>query len=134
MHDVTLELFRQPPDWKQRWRPPAEVAGLRGMHLVPSRVSAAEDIETAPDLCEMFTMSRLGEPGVAAGAGLDGAPDGWHAPNIWPDRPAALRPTWLAYYAAMEAHGERADGAVRPRPRAPRATTSPGTSTSTSRT
>ena len=61
------------------------------MHLGPSRVSAAEDVATAPDLCEMFTMSRLGEPGVAAGAGLDGAPDGWHAPNIWPDRPADLR-------------------------------------------
>ena len=28
MHDVTLELFRQPADWKQRWRPPADVAGL----------------------------------------------------------------------------------------------------------
>lgn len=102
MHDVTLALFRQPAAWKQRWRPPPDVAGLRGMHLVPSRVSAAEDVATAPDLCEMFTMSRLGEPGVAAGAGLDGAPDGWHAPNIWPDRPADLRATWLAYYAAME--------------------------------
>ena len=107
MHDVTLELFQQPAAWKRQWMPPPGIEGLRGMHLVPSKVSAAEDIATAPDLCEMFTMSRLGEPGVAAGAGLDGAPPGWHAPNIWPDRPADLRPTWLSYYAAMETLASR---------------------------
>jgi hypothetical protein len=61
MHDVTLELFRQPAAWKQRWRPPADVAGLRGMHLVPSRVSAAEDIAT----CE-----RVGQRVALDGEGL----------------------------------------------------------------
>jgi isopenicillin N synthase-like dioxygenase len=103
MHDVTLELFAQPAEWKQQWQPPPDAAGLRGMHLVPSYVSAGEDIATAPDLCEMFTMCRLGEPEVAARADLDGAPAGWSALNIWPDRPAGLRATWLEYYAAMEA-------------------------------
>jgi len=102
MHDVTLELFAQPDEWKDRWRPPPEANGLRGMHRTPSHVSAADDVVTAADLCETFTMSRLGQPGVAAGAGLDGAPEGWSAPNIWPDRPADLQAVWLEYYDAME--------------------------------
>src|SRR5215218_1271802 len=102
MHGVTLALFEQPSEWKQQWQPAPEAAGLRGMHLVASYVSAPEDVRTAPDLCEMFTVCRLGEPGVAAGAGLDGAPAGWSSPNIWPDRPADLREVWLRYYAAME--------------------------------
>lgn len=102
MHDVTLALFLQPAEWKQQWQPPADAAGLRGMHLVPSYVSAGEDIPTAPDLCELFTMCRLGEPEAARRAEQAGVPPAWRTPNIWPDRPAGLRETWLAYYAAME--------------------------------
>lgn len=102
MQEVTLALFAQPAEWKQQWQPPAGVEGLRGMHLVASNVSAAEDVATAPDLCEMFTMSRLGEPGIADGARLEGAPAGWRSPNIWPDRPHGLREVWLDWYAAME--------------------------------
>ena len=82
--------------------PDAASPTLRGFYRLPSRVSAAEDVETAPDLCEMFTMSRLGEPGVAVSAGLGDAVGVWGAPNVWPDEPPELRAVWLAYYAAME--------------------------------
>ncbi|MCU1501494.1 MAG: Flavanone 3-dioxygenase [Ilumatobacteraceae bacterium] len=101
MHRVTVALFEQPDEWKDRWIPPEEAAGLRGIYRRPSYVSALE-VATAADLCELFTMSRLGEPGVAATSHLDGAPAGWSAPNIWPDRPADLRAVWLAYYRAMD--------------------------------
>ena len=101
MHRVTVALFEQPDEWKDRWIPPEEAAGLRGMYRRPSYVSALE-VTTAADLCELFTMSRLGEPGVAATSHLDGAPAGWWAPNIWPDRPTDLRAVWLAYYRAMD--------------------------------
>ena len=102
MHDVTCALFSQPDEWKDQWRPAPAANGLRGMHRTPSNVSAAEDVVTAADLCETFTISRLGQPGVAAVAGLNGAPDGWWTPNIWPDRPADLQAVWLEYYDAME--------------------------------
>ena len=101
MHRVTLALFEQPDEWKDRWIPPEEAAGLRGMYRRPSYVSALE-VDTAADLCELFTMSRLGEPGAAETSHLDGAPVGWWSPNIWPDRPAGLRDVWLRYYAAMD--------------------------------
>ena len=85
MHDVTLELFRQPAAWKQQWRPAAEVAGLRGMHLVPSRVAAAEDIATPPDLGPKVTTSRLRAPGVPApGPPRDSAASApWGAVRAW---------------------------------------------------
>ena len=102
LHAVTLELFTQPDEWKQRWDCPPDALGLRGFYRVPSYVSAGEEIATAPDVCELFTMCRLGEPGVAEGAGLGDAFDRYGIANIWPDRPEGLRETWLEYYAELE--------------------------------
>ena len=102
LHAVTLELFTQPDEWKQRWDCPPDALGLRGFYRVPSYVSAGEEIATAPDVCELFTMCRLGEPGVAEAAGLGDASDRYGIANIWPDRPEGLRETWLEYYAELE--------------------------------
>lgn len=102
LHRVTLELFSQPDDWKAQWDCDPDARGLRGFYRVPSYVSAGEAVDTAPDICELFTMCRLGEPGVAAGARLGDAVDRYGMPNIWPDRPAELREVWLEYYAVME--------------------------------
>ncbi|MGA9279119.1 isopenicillin N synthase family dioxygenase [Ilumatobacter sp.] len=103
MHAVTLELFEQPGEWKDSFVGDPRLPGLRGFVRTPSYVSAGEEVATAADLCELFTMSRLGEPGVAAGAGLGDALDVWGTRNVWPDRPRGLRDTWLEYYSAMEA-------------------------------
>jgi isopenicillin N synthase-like dioxygenase len=102
LHAVTIELFTQPAEWKEQWDCSTDAMGLRGFYRVPSYVSAGEDVATAPDVCELFTMCRLGEPGVAERAGLGDASDRYGSPNIWPDRPADLRATWLEYYAVME--------------------------------
>ncbi len=102
IHRTTIELFDQPDGWKARFDCPPESPALRGFVRRPSYVSAGEAVATDADLCEMFTMSRLGEPGVAARANLGADAALWGAPNIWPDRPAGLRATWLEYYAAME--------------------------------
>ena len=102
VHRATVALFDHPDDWKARWDCPADIPGLRGFIRTPSNVSAAEDVATATDLCELFTMSRLGEPGVADGARLGEAIAEWGTPNLWPDDPADLRAVWLEYYAAME--------------------------------
>jgi isopenicillin N synthase-like dioxygenase len=102
LQDVTLELFLQPDEWKERFDCEPHARGLRGFHRVPSYVSAGEDVDTAPDICELFTMCRLGEPGVAEHAGLGDALERYGMPNIWPDRPPGLREVWLEYYAVME--------------------------------
>ena len=102
IHRTTIELFDQPDEWKAQYDCPPESPALRGFFRTASNVSAAEDVTTSPDLCEMFTMSRLGEPGIGERAGLGDALALWGAPNIWPDRPADLREVWLEYYAAME--------------------------------
>lgn len=102
IHQVTLEMFAQPDAWKDEWQCDLSSPTLRGLFRTPSYVSAAEGVETAPDLCELFTMNRLGEPGVASPADLGDAYETWSAPNLWPDRPAGMRDVWMAYYAVME--------------------------------
>ncbi len=102
IHRSAIELFRQPDDWKTTFDCPPDSPALRGFVRTPSRVSAGEDVATGADLCEMFTMSRLGEPGNAERANLGADASLWGAPNVWPDRPDGLRDTWLEYYAAME--------------------------------
>ncbi|WP_200931424.1 isopenicillin N synthase family oxygenase [Frankia sp. R43] len=55
-----------------------------------------------PDICELFTMNRLGEPGVAEGAGLGEHFDVWSKPNVWPTEVETMRPAWLALYTELE--------------------------------
>jgi isopenicillin N synthase-like dioxygenase len=102
MHAVTLEMFAQPDEWKDQWLCDASSPTLRGLFRTGGYVAASEGIDTAPDLCELFTINRLGEPGIASADDLGDAYDVWAAPNLWPDRPEGLRETWLAYYAALE--------------------------------
>lgn len=103
MHEATLTMFEQGDEWKNQWLCEPTSPTLRGLFRTPSYVSAAEGVETAPDLCELFTMNRLGEPGVASRDDLGDAFEVWSVPNVWPDRPGDMRQTWLEYYAAMEA-------------------------------
>ncbi len=74
---------------------------IRGLYRRPSYVAASSAIEAPPDLCELFTMNRLGEPGVAEDANLGDAYAVWSAPNRWPATPG-FRSGWVRYYAAME--------------------------------
>ncbi|MBX6387994.1 MAG: isopenicillin N synthase family oxygenase [Frankia sp.] len=55
-----------------------------------------------PDICELFTMNRLGEPGVPERAGLGDHFGVWARPNVWPQEVPGLRPAWLALYAELE--------------------------------
>ncbi|GAA4876362.1 isopenicillin N synthase family dioxygenase [Pseudonocardia benzenivorans] len=98
MHDVTVDLFSTPDEDKAALLVPPDDPTLRGIFARAGSVSAAEDITTSPDLCELFTMNQLGEPGVAEVAGLGDAYDVWSRPNVWPERPAGFKETWLEYY------------------------------------
>ena len=71
--------------------------------FTPARGTAlalAHGVETPPDLCETYSVSRFDhvvaatDPGDGRGAFI--------APNVWPDEPAGFRAAFEAYYAAME--------------------------------
>ncbi len=101
MYDVTLDFFHQPEEWKKQWDCEPGDPTIRGLFRRESSVSAGENVHTAPDLCQLFTVNQLGESTVAERAELGDASPVWSRPNVWPDRPAEFRSTWTTYYGAM---------------------------------
>jgi isopenicillin N synthase-like dioxygenase len=76
--------------------------GSSGFKRFGGYVSASMGVETPPDLCQLFSMNRFGEPGVADGVNLGDQRSQLTTPNPWPARPDGFKAVWLAYYAAME--------------------------------
>ncbi len=70
-----------------------------------SALARTQGLDTPPDLCELFRISRFDEPAVAAAAGYEPGLEYFFAPNIWPDRPASLRPALVEYYQHLESLG-----------------------------
>ncbi|MEM9202844.1 MAG: 2OG-Fe(II) oxygenase family protein [Actinomycetota bacterium] len=103
MEQVSLDFFALPTAAKERYATEPADPTIRGWYGTPSYVAGSEDLDTAPDLCELFTISRLGEPGVATRASLGEDFDVWSRANQWPTEVPAFRSTWLAYYEALEA-------------------------------
>lgn len=102
MERVSLEFFGLPTEIKHRYATEPGDPTIRGWYGTSSYVSGSEDVETAPDLCELYTISRLGEPGVATHESLGEDYDVWSRPNPWPSEIPEFRATWLEYYAALE--------------------------------
>ena len=102
MHDVTLAFFSLPTEVKQRYQVTPGDPTIRGFYNTDSYFGASDDTETAPDLCQMFTMSRTGEPGRASALTLGDYYEQWTAPNRWPEELPELRSVWLEYYAVLE--------------------------------
>ena len=67
-----------------------------------SALAASLDIETPPDLCEVFCVNRFDDPADATRAGLRAGREAFFAPNIWPQDLAGFKTAWTTYYAAME--------------------------------
>lgn len=101
MYRKTAEFFVQPDEEKLRYLSPVGAATRRGFSR-NNYSAASRDERTPPDLCEFFTMNRLGEPGLARPEVLGEQYGELSAPNIWPSTPADFRSVWLAYFAAME--------------------------------
>jgi isopenicillin N synthase-like dioxygenase len=70
----------------------------RGFHRM-GRVAASIGIDTPPDLCESFSINRLGEAAAASAVTTEDERLVW--PNIWPANRGALRAAWLAWFDAM---------------------------------
>lgn len=94
------EFFALPDEEKNRY---ARVEGVyRGFTASQgSALAASRDIETPPDLCELFTVNRFDDPEVARRAGYRPGREAFFAPNVWPERPAGFRDAYEAYYAVM---------------------------------
>lgn len=101
MHEVSLRFFDLDAETKRQYEAIPDDPTIRGFYHAPSYVAAGDGTETAPDLCELFTICRLGEPGVASLESLGDDFDVWSRRNPWPAVPD-FKKTWLKYYAALE--------------------------------
>jgi isopenicillin N synthase-like dioxygenase len=97
---VSREFFSLPREEKMRVAFPAPEV-IRGYEPVPDPAGEAR----APNEMESFLINRLDT--------LHDYPEGspearlWRWPNLWPERPATLRPVWERYYREMEVLGNR---------------------------
>jgi isopenicillin N synthase-like dioxygenase len=96
---LSADFFALPLDEKKRSVP--QTRAPRGYSPPGSRSLAytREGVEAPPDLQESYAVGPLA-PG-AAPAGANAIVAGFHAPNIWPERPAGFAATMSAYYQAM---------------------------------
>ncbi|MEM7341722.1 MAG: 2OG-Fe(II) oxygenase family protein [Actinomycetota bacterium] len=104
MERVSLDFFALPDETKQAYAVATGDPTIRGWYATPSYVAASNDVETAPDLCELYTVCRLGEPGVATVESLGAdSYDVWSRANPWPGEVGGFKDIWLDYYARLEA-------------------------------
>jgi isopenicillin N synthase-like dioxygenase len=96
------DFFALPQHEKERVRAEARDVTLRGLRFSHAQAGARNGEVRPSDLCELFTMNRLGEPGGAETADLGDAYELWSKPNVWPADPPGFRAAWLALYAELE--------------------------------
>ena len=92
MYKVTETFFRLPDEEKEAVS--VRDGGLRGWKREGGYVAAASGIETLPDLCELFTYNRLGDPGVAETSGLGDHLEELNGANQFPVSPHGFEETW----------------------------------------
>lgn len=103
MQRVTLEFFALDAAVKDQYAVDPGDVTIRGYFKTPSYVAASEDIETPPDLCQLYTVCRLGEPGVGTPESLgEEHHETWSQPNVWPAELPEFKETWLEYYRVLE--------------------------------
>jgi len=99
----TVDFFELPIEAKQDVLAAPKDPTLRGLRLSHAQAGAGGDRSTRPpDLCELYTMNRLGEPEVAEGAGLGDAFGVWSKPNLWPTEPPGFKESWMELYGHLE--------------------------------
>lgn len=99
--DTSTAFFDLPLDAKTAWMPPSPYVFRGYFPIRSSALAGSLDVETPPDLCEVFAANRFDDPADAEASGLRAGREGFFAPNIWPDV-AGFREAWTRYYDAME--------------------------------
>jgi isopenicillin N synthase-like dioxygenase len=100
MYALTEEFFRLDDEHKASVA--TKVTNLRGWKREGGYVAASSGFETPPDLCELYTYNRLGDPGVAETSGLGEHLHELDGANQFPTEPSGFKEVWLDYYSAME--------------------------------
>lgn len=95
------EFFEQDDESKRSCMPPSPFVFRGYFPIQTSALAGSLDVETPPDLCEVFAVNRFDDDETAEAAGLAPGREGFFAPNIWPQIDG-FRRSWTAYYAAME--------------------------------
>jgi isopenicillin N synthase-like dioxygenase len=95
------QFFEQPEETKRASTPPSPYVFRGYFPIQTSALAGSQDVETPPDLCEVFAVNRFDDQSAAVAAGLSEGREGFFAPNIWPDI-EGFAAVWTDYYCAME--------------------------------
>lgn len=98
MYDVSRRFFDLPSETKRDLTSQGTGPGYRPP--ATSALARSRNEDTPPDLKEGLTISPVGASGRPYYSSVEN-PE-WVQPNRWPDQPADLKATWVAYYRAME--------------------------------
>lgn len=94
------QFFAQPEATKRLSMPPSPYIFRGYFPMQTSALAGSLDVETPPDLCEVFAVNRFDDQSAAVEAGLSEGREGFFAPNIWPDL-EGFEAVWTEYYGAM---------------------------------
>ena len=102
--DLAYEFFALPLAEKMRIPRPSKVATRGYDPPANQRLAATRGNDTPPDLQELFGMGEFDlpdDPYYTEGCGRD-----FFSPNLWPERPARMRPAFEAYHRALRGIGD----------------------------
>ena len=97
---TSREFFDLPPGEKRRMARPRPEQSRGYLSLGAENLSYSRGDASTTDLKEFFAIGPVDVPDEAYYRAPEAYPS--LAPNLWPDRPAALRSVWTEYYRAME--------------------------------
>jgi isopenicillin N synthase-like dioxygenase len=94
------EFFGLPLDEKLRYRPPSAEVNRGYAAKGTESLAYSLGVDRPPDLFEAFNITADSFPYDEQYYAAER--HRVFAPNIWPERPAAMRETWNAYFSAVE--------------------------------
>jgi isopenicillin N synthase-like dioxygenase len=98
MYEVSREFFNLPVEEKLRSKASDPSRGYRPMG--DESLSYSLGNAAPPDLKETLDVGPVDLPPAAYVSRPEAAP--YFVPNVWPERPTALRAVWTEYYRALE--------------------------------
>ncbi|MBO59306.1 MAG: hypothetical protein CL440_03770 [Acidimicrobiaceae bacterium] len=99
--DTSREFFNLPVSEKIKVAPPGPNHFRGYLGLDTTALASTLEIETPPDLCESFNVSRFDDPEIRSKVEQLGA-EAVFCENMWPENPHTLKKAYETYFAAME--------------------------------